>query len=158
MRHFLILLLATALLGSCSKHEIDPNAPQDIETLSKAPESLRIGGNRLQLECFLWRDFMPVLPDSGGSGLYSRIRLFDERQAALPADLELRFVYIIKGDDFVRGSLTEVGFMQDFAQEGMFRNGPRWGPDEVVDVVVEFSVGDKTYRIQAKEQPIGATY
>jgi hypothetical protein len=99
------------------------------------------GGSVVTLYAHLWRDFMPISPPEGTP----MIATFDVRaltSASLPPDLSVEAAFVVFGDQ-VWASWPEAEGSCDVQRcvRGTSRDGPRWGPDVEVDVVVQVASG-----------------
>jgi hypothetical protein len=155
--NFHIHLLAFSLLlavSACDK-AVKEN-PDTAAALRLSPQSITIDDLTLTLEAFLWRDFMPP-SEPGGSDLRSVVTLRDEAGGDITITPELMFQYIIHGDEVWKASFESVNIYTDRI-EGFSNGGPKWGPDEKADVVVELEHEGTIFRILAKDQMITSTH
>ncbi|MBK9292222.1 MAG: hypothetical protein IPM52_11435 [Bacteroidetes bacterium] len=161
MKNFVLYLLLIVGLASCQKHDNELSVSTDARlaaSLRKSSQSLNISGNKLMLSTYLWRDFMPMIEGSGeGSRLLGVIRLADTVEAALPQQIRLVRLYVIKGNEVWQTGFSESSMSNSFTIEGVVRNGPFWGPNIEVDVVLEFEISGRMHRIMAKKQTIHRT-
>lgn len=150
-------ILAFSLLlsvGACDKStKVDPDSAAGLRL---SPQSITIDDLTLSLEAFLWRDFMPP-SEPGGSDLRSVATLRDEGGGDISITPELIAQYVIYREGVWKASFVSVNFFADRI-EGFSNGGPKWGPDEFVDVVIELKNDGNTYRILAKDQMITSTH
>jgi hypothetical protein len=155
----LSLLLSIGWITSCDKERMDGKTKTDevlAENLRKSPESIIIGGNKLILDTYLWRDFQPISPPDGKMLICINF-LTDVGSKPLPGNIKLLRQHIINENEIWTADYFEVRSPQEHILEGVVRNGPKWGPGIKVDVVCEFEYAGKTHRILAKEQMINRT-
>lgn len=133
---------------SCSQYSID-------ELLS-APEKIEIDDREYILETNLFRNFFPVGPPTGLVGYIYFISL-DSLQ--FPSSLDANHLWVINGCDIWDTDLIERIIPGDKIyrmQKRINEEGPDWGPDIYVNVVVEV-VNDEngSYLLRADSQYIG---
>ena len=138
----LIFLLGLVCAGGCSddgglRPPIMPVPDVPIEELSNAPVMLEIGGYSFELETYLWRDFMPISPPDG-KPLISLIHVVEMNQEKIPEGFSAEYLWVLND-----GKIWATTFSDetrppspDYMQERVARNGPKWGPNIKVDVVV----------------------
>lgn len=155
-----IALVAIFSCSSCKKEKVNNN----IQTNAKFARELRssvvdvkIENRILVLTAYLWRDFMPSPGVSNGSGLLSINNLTTIDNTPILNTITLKKQYIVNGDEIWTADYDEIRTKVDSKLEGVVRNGPKWGPSIIVDVICEFEHAGKTYRILAKSQQIGST-
>lgn len=152
----LIILLA---FYSCTKDKIDGSIQTDTafaDSLRASPAGVQIDSDSLLLTTDVWRDFMPEI-GKNGSGLYCANQLIYKDSLPIPSGLKLKNQYVINGNQIWTNQHPEISNEEPFTIRGVISDGPRWGPDIFVDVVCEFEIENKTYRIIAKQQKIDAT-
>ena len=152
----LILLLFFSLACSKPKDQNNTTSPT-ISALLNSPTSLVIGNNLLRLEGYYYRDFMPP-SEPNGSSLIAICQVKDNSGAALSDSIELLKVYMIYQNELWKADFTNIHWINPNGVEGLANNGPKWGPDVLVDVVCEFRSNGTLYRLLAKEQEINATF
>jgi hypothetical protein len=152
---FILLIL---FILSCDLMEPHPSVPPD-ELLS-APEKILIDNREFILETYMWRDFQPVSPPDG-KPLIAIVWITAVDSLAIPAELDATRLWIIKDREVWETPFSDEdrGHVPDHKLEKVARNGPKWGPNITVDVVVR--VVDKRngrqYLLRASEQYIGMT-
>ncbi len=110
--------------------------------LLDAPETVELDGETLAISAYLYRDFMPVASPDGSEGNYDGSPLMamatvsTTSGAALPAGLRAPSLWVVQSGQawFDDSPELESGAGQLLVGG---RNGPKWGPDSFVDVVVE---------------------
>ena len=128
----LVLLVATS---SCSAARMTASVP--TRDLQSAPVSVIVGGQTLVLVPSLWRDFQPISP-SDGKPLVAVLRVQTPDGAALAATFRVDGAWVINGAEVWTASVGEgkLESPSPVAYQVMVRDGPKWGPNVSVDVVV----------------------
>jgi hypothetical protein len=154
---WILPMVLSIALFSCEKelglglHDDEKMAIQ----LKNAPEDLRLDGINLDLSAYLWRDFMPP-SEPDGSPLMAVVEL-DAENGLLPDGIEPERLYVIYGNNIWATGFDEVT-QGDDEIEVISRNGPKWGSDEEVEVVLMFNYDEKTYEIREDDVIIEGTY
>jgi len=137
-RRTLVVVLAGFLGVGC---RLPPPTPP-LETLRSTPAAQTLeGGTPVTLYASLWRDFMPSSP-VGGKPLIALLEVRAETPDALPADLSVEGAFVVLGDEVwasapqVEGACSSPSCIRVISREG-----PLWGPDVAVDVVVQIASG-----------------
>ena len=152
------LLLATALAfwTGCSSNNHARKEITDNSAIKNAPLSPGIGGVRLELSCFLWRDFQPNSPPNG-KPLRASVNIRAGNGQNLPAAVQPTKLYLVSGEKIWQGPLRiERASPQIISASAS--NGPKWDPGTRVDVIVEFMTADSSrHLIRAAQQLIQRT-
>ena len=129
---YLVLLL---FAGSCSATRMTASMPTG--DLQSAPVSVVVGGQSLVLVPSLWRDFMPISPPDG-KPLVAVLRVQAPDGAALAATFHVDGAWVINGAEVWTASVGEekLASPRSVYYEVVARDGPKWGPNVRVDVVV----------------------
>ena len=151
-----VLLLVVAGCGGSS-----PTAPSDVSRsqLASAPTRIVADGKTLALTTSLWRDFMPISPPDG-KPLVAVLTIVAEDGSAVPATVTADTSWVIFSDQVWSAAVEQRPRAETApAYEVIARNGPKWGPDVTVDVVVRLvdSTG-RAFLLRAPGQTIGATF
>lgn len=155
--NFQILSISLAIVLAVSAcNNVKKEDPDSAIALRLSPQTISLGEHTLTLEAFLWRDFMPMTPP-GGSELRSVVKVSKQGIGDLDITPELLYQYVIYGDEVWKAAIESVHHYPDRI-EGFSGGGPKWGPDVLVDVVVELKYDGNTYRVLAKDQGITATH
>jgi hypothetical protein len=159
MKSFFLFLCLILLGAGC--RETDVLSPGvSLEELLDAPLLISAGGRDFILETFLWRDFMPISPPDGRP-LSAIIWIVATDSLAIPLTFTADRIYIISGKDVWESELASPdgseGSGEDYKLERIARNGPKWGPNSVVDVVVRLFTGGEITYLRASEQWIYRT-
>lgn len=126
----------------------------DLEELRNAPLEARLDGRTYTLDADLWRDFMPPTP-TNGRPLAVVLRVIAEDGEEVPADLEILQAWVLHEDQAWSGILDveDVEPGDDFLEATM-QNGPKWGPDVLVDVVARIRVDSVSALLRVADQNV----
>ena len=154
-----LLAVATVCLSlACGGS--NPIGPQvlPVGDLTSAPLRATLGGKSLTLVASLWRDFMPISPPDG-KPLAGVLRVQTEDGSNVPADVAADTAWIVRGAEvWATFVARQPGRSGAPAYEVTFSDGPKWGPDEAVDVVIRLRDGaGHVSLIRAPQQVIGRT-
>jgi hypothetical protein len=130
-----------------------------IQELRSAPEQLELAGRKLKLEAYLWRDFQPISPPDGRP-LIASVKIQTTDGKALPKGIQVDSVWVLNRDNAWSPVAKEVrkGNEDLSAWEIVIRDGPKWGPDIHVDVVVLLKdQKGQVYLLRASDQMIHRT-
>lgn len=153
---FLIPLLLCSLLTGCSlfHHNIS------LAILQSSPEIITLGHRQYVLETSLTRNFQPVNPPEGRP-LVAFIYVTATDSLEFPSTLNTDHIWIVYGSE-----VWETDFSEDPEPPHSInqlakaaRNGPKWGPEIYVDVIVSI-IDDRGQRhlLKASHQWIGAVW
>ena len=151
-------ILSLLIVGAVPGCEESPSAPSASD-LRQAPESVAVGGKMLRLTTEIWRDFMPISPPDG-KPMVARLVVSTSDASPFPSGVGVERTWLFLGDQ-----TWETADLQPESQQPgapslavVARAGPKWGPGVTIDVVVRLKDSQTTYLLQAREQPIKATY
>jgi hypothetical protein len=151
-----ILTLAVAGCGGSS-----PTSPSDVtrSQLAAAPTRIVADGKTLTLTTSLWRDFMPISPPDGRP-LAAVLTIAAEDGSPVPATVTADTSWVIHSSEVWTAAVEQRPRAETApAYEVIARNGPKWGPDVSVDVVVRLiDSSGRAFLLRAPAQPIGATF
>ncbi len=156
-----LIFTSVSVLQAYGAGSIDPGAP-DVsgEELKASPEIIEIFGQNLILETYLWRDFQPISPP-GGKPLIALIRMVEADSEPMPEGLKVDFLWVIFRDHVwaTRFSDEVLPPRTDHELERIARNGPQWGPNVEVEVIVRVRFGGKKkhWLLRASHQLIHRT-
>lgn len=161
----LFLFLPALVFGGCSLFfgpGDDPVDTPSLETLRNAPLTVEIDGREMLLRTAMWRDFMPVSPPDGRR-LIAIFTVFTADSSELPTGLTATAGFVIDGEDVwatrFTGEEPAPSENLPFQLVETAREGPRFGPDILVDAVVRLEDdAGQLYLLRAENQYIGATY
>jgi hypothetical protein len=111
------------------------------------------------LSTTLWRDFMPISPPDG-KPLIAVAYITATDTARFPSTVSADAIWIINGQQVWASWLALEPFppVQPNRIERVARNGPKWGPNIYVDVVVRLLDGQgNTALVRAPHQWISRT-
>jgi len=143
-RQVVALVAAATLLAGCAQNPVGiPTwGPWQVplvslEALSAAPDTVTVDAQSYRLEAHAWRNFQPIVPDSGPP-MYAVAKLIEADSLAIAQDVELAYLWMVRGEDS-----AGVPFL-DPAQPGWppwmqvkrAAHLPQWGPHIFVDIVV----------------------
>jgi hypothetical protein len=134
-----------------------PDIPRAV--LQAAPDTIVVQGRSLTLSAFLWRDFMPISPPDG-KPLVAIVTITALDTARLPASISCDVVWIVYSGEIWKAWLQREasGNVKPNQMSLMARDGPKWGPNVFVDVIVRVSGDSGQARLlRAPRQWIGRT-
>ena len=152
----LMLLIITINLG-CE----DPvSSPQEfpVEKLLSAPDTIDIEGEKIILNTYLWRDFMPVSPPDG-KPLIAVVMIESVDSSDISGLIKPEAIYMVNSNE-VWSSYFEDEIPPDnspYSIKRVARDGPKWGPGIFVDVIVLLNVGRDERLLLASDQYINRT-
>jgi hypothetical protein len=156
-----ISLAVTCLCVFIACSQSSPISPDVLPAseLTSAPTRIVLGGRTLTLDASLWRDFMPVSPPDG-KPLAGALRIKTEDGSAVPAGVAADTAWVVHLSE-VWSTLVIPQPRENTAPvyEVSVMNGPKWGPNVTVDVIVRLrdSTGHAAL-LRARGQTIGATW
>ena len=150
--------IAGTFLTSCEK----PNIREDSELLThlydNSDDTLTIQNSKYILETYLYRDFFPGGPIPKKSPLIADIYLINTDSLPIFEHLDVLKLYIIH-DQLIYISSPVEGVqpnVPDFKLNKISRDGPEWGPNIYVDIIIEIinNLTNNRYLLIAKDQYI----
>jgi hypothetical protein len=126
-----------------------PTAPDPtIDELRSAPLAVTIDGTSLELQAFVWRDFMPIVPP-GGAVLQVAVRL-----PSTATSVSVDHLWVLFGEELWDATPERSAGTTDWTARG----GPQWAPGARVDVVVRLRTADGRVRLlrAADQRIVGA--
>ena len=153
---------ALSLLVVCGCSRGGPTGPDSLldSNLTSAPTSTVLAGHTLTLRASLWRDFQPITPPDG-KPLVAVLQVTTDDGSPVPSSIRAEFVWIIYGTEVWTSVPQEERARAETAPlyEVVARDGPKWGPDVTVDVVVRLRDGNGPRSLlRATNQPVQATF
>lgn len=158
----LVLLVLLLLPASCADDGPSCPAPDldgEPPPLGTTPETLAVGSQAFFLDCYLWRDFMPISPP-GGRLLIAVIRLTEVDSLPIEVDVRMTHLWVIYGNQCWSTGFTseERPYIPDYQREKVARCGPKWGPDVTVDLITEVrTAGQDRHYLKSVDVPIWRT-
>lgn len=151
-----VLILVVAGCGGSS-----PTAPSDVtrSQLIAAPTRIVADGRALTLTTSLWRDFMPISPPDG-KPLVAVLTIVTEDGSPVPTTVTADTSWVIHSSGVWSAAVEQRPRAETApAYEVIARNGPKWGPDVSVDVVVRLvDSSGRSLLLRAPGQTIAATF
>lgn len=153
MRKLFALGLVSLLLtisNSCKKDEEITESTSKVDFINELfsePESVQIDGENYHLRAYVHRFFKPFGPANGGP-LRAQVNI------GLGFGPPQKHRFIIKRCYLLgMGELWFKNFSSDSTFNGfIIDNGPKWPPNEYVDVICEFELNNKLYRLRSRTQ------
>jgi hypothetical protein len=129
-----------------------------LAALRAIPKRVSISSTTLRISVHLWRDFQPICPPDG-KPLIAFVRVSAVAEALLPAISADRIAVIRGGQAWIAPVVEEtLDSRGDSHLTVAARNGPKWGPGVLVDVVLELRDADgKAHLIRVPNEEIGRT-
>ena len=104
----------------------------------------------------MWRDFMPISPPDG-KPLIVIVWVNALGVNNFPSSTIIKRLWLINGLDIISTLPTEEYSVDGNTLEMVFRNGPKWGPNIFVDVIVKLIDIDFDFCVKAVNQTIHRT-
>lgn len=160
-----VLLLGCSLFSTlfgCGNDDSDDTKTPFVPTvptseLRTAPQTLVIGDQEYTLGTELWRDFMPFSPPDG-KPLIALVKVVEQDGVPIAPDLKLEYLWVINGSKIWATIFSDETLPPPPQNElhGIARDGPKWGPQIQVDVVVALRPGQGSLQLlRAADQWIG---
>jgi hypothetical protein len=130
--------LAVGVLAALVACGATPTAPADVSRaqLASAPTRIVSAGVEFTLTAFLTRDFMPISPPDG-KPLGGVLRIKTENGTPVPAGIVVTASWILFNSETWSASVEQRPRAETRPNyEVIVRDGPKWGPDVMVDVIV----------------------
>jgi hypothetical protein len=129
-----------------------------LAALRAVPLRVSISSTSLRISVFLWRDFQPTF-DRDGHLLIAAVRVSTVAEALLPEISAGRIAVIRRGQAWIAPMVEENPYSRgDSHLEVVARNGPRWGPGILVDVILELrDSSGKAHLIRVPDEEIERT-
>lgn len=133
-----------------------------IDDLKNIPETIVIGGTKITMKAFLYRDFMPG-GETGGSPLIAVVELTAEGAARFPDSFVADRLWVTnRTDTWETGFESEIrpkSLAEPNKIEAVARGGPKWEIGTKADVVVRLRVDGKlSLFIKSLNNEVGAVY
>jgi hypothetical protein len=159
--HQLSVGICAFALGMAACSGQTPTSPAPVASqIATAPTQVAVSGKQLRLTANLWRDFMPISPPDG-KPLVAILQIRTDDASPVPAAVSADMVWVIHGGDLWSTTPHEDRARAETSPryEVVARDGPKWGPDVSVDVVVRLRDGSgRSYLLRAPMQMIGKTF
>ena len=157
----LLVTIFILLMNGCSDKDIVAPSDIPIKELLSAPDTIMVENRQMTLSTYMWRDFMPG-ENAGGSALIAiaYITAIDTAKLQIPITVDaIWVVYLDKAwhspfsNEETPDPERRVNRIVKVAREG-----PKWGPNVFVDVIVRVIDSKGVIRLlRASKQYIGMT-
>jgi hypothetical protein len=138
--------------------------PPDIpySELIAAPETLTAEGNQLALTSNMWIDLQPKIP-SGDPSFVAILYITTIDTDSINATIDADALWLVYNEQVWKSWITsETGKSAEQSPNRIIRvvrNGPKWGSNISVDVIVRVKDGQgNMHLLRASKQLIGTTY
>ena len=126
--------------------------------------SATIDGHSLELQCYLWRDFMPIVvddpdPAKNSTALRAHLKVIAVDSSDIESDLDMDYLWLIQGDNVFERELTgDKRPAGAYVIEKGISGGPLWETGSTADVIVRVvnAEGDPAY-LRLNNQVISRT-
>jgi len=157
----LLFIFVLIVFTSCDLLLPVTSTSKDSDELTSAPEIITIDDREYFLETFMWRDFQPVSPPDG-KPLIALIWVTATDSLAIPPEIDATRIWVVKGEEVWESKFSDEKRpdpIHKFKLEKIARNGPKWGPNVAVDVVVRVinKKNGEEFLLRAADQYIGMT-
>ena len=156
-KYFAIIIYSLIILSCSDPISSPPDIP--IEELLSAPETLSVDNKSIVLKTFIYLNLMPIVSETP---MIVPIHLETADSSDIPISISLKSIYVVKESEVWKSFFTNEdpaeSEIRPYRIIKIARNGPKWGPDIYVDVVVSLEINNKKYLIRASDQYISAAY
>lgn len=160
MKYFLfVFFMLIPLINRCS----DPvSSPPDVplDVLLASPDTMNIENQQIVLSTYMWRDFQPVSP-ADGRPLIALVYLETVDSSIIDSSIDIQSIYLVYQNRVWKSLFSKEELppseLKPFRITKIARDGPKWGPDVYVDVVVRGKFKNEEFLLRASEQYIGRT-
>jgi hypothetical protein len=142
-----------------------------IDDLRNAPTEVVLDGRSLSLSAYPWRDFMPGAwpgPDGSPMMVVLKVATFDKKP--FPSGVRMDQAWVLFGEQMwqtsefraqAKGTPNKDSWMycsDSPVCEATAREGPKWGPEVLVDVVVRLTDKEgRHYLLRVPKQCVKAS-
>ena len=161
MKKFLIISILLISITNSAQSFSKKDNHDPLEKQKTAPDTLEINKQKLVLNTYLWRDFMPISPPDG-KPLKAIIKIVPINTEKIPLDIDASKIWVFFKKEVWTTNLNPVGnkppnkampFLEKIAD-----GGPKWGPSVEVLVVVQIRDEEgNTFLLKADKQQIHRT-
>lgn len=139
----LILLAVSVFLFGCSQNPIQNpvSTPPEIsiDQLLSSPDTISVDSIHLYLATYMWRSFQPICPPDG-TPLIAICYVTKTDSTQLPGGISADAVYIVYNNRVWKSWFTNESIPSFELKPNRIvkyvREGPKWGPQINVDVIV----------------------
>lgn len=160
MIKFLPALISLLLVG-CLDHGISfpPDIP--VQKLLSTPDTIVVENRSMALSTYMWRDFQPMSSENG-QFLIAIVFVTAIDTIQIPSNISADAVWIVHNNQVWKSWLSNKDApAPEFKPNRIVkvaRDGPKWGPDVYVDVIVRVTDGKgRSQLLRGSKQYIGRT-
>lgn len=154
---FLIFVFSLLQLQCSESVSAPPDIP--IEELLAAPETLTAGNQHIFLKTSVYLNLMPSVSKTP---MIVPVYVETIDSSDFPLNVTVNAVYIVKRNLIWKSNFSNEtppdSELRPYRIFRIARNGPYWGPDIYVDVIVSCKIDKKIFLLRASNQLIGAAY
>ncbi|MEG8946773.1 hypothetical protein [Rosettibacter firmus] len=157
----LMLFFISLTIISCTENE-EPTPPDiPINQLLSAPDTISIDSRKIYLSTYMWRDFQPISPPDG-KPLTALIYITAKDTLNIKNLITADALWIVYNNQVWKTWLSDEIVPENELMPNRIvkiaRNGPKWGPNVTVDVIVRiFNNKGNSYLLKASNQRINRT-
>lgn len=159
MKIYIFPILVCCLIG-CKDNGVSVSEPPDIpiSELLAADDTITVEGRQLFLSTYMWRDFQPISPPDG-KPLIAIVYVTATDTARLPISISTDAIWVVFNNQVWKSWFTNQQIMTNGLNQiaKLARDGPKWGPEVYVDVIVRVKHGQGNQFLRASNQWIGRT-
>lgn len=150
--------VVSCVLAACGGSATEPRLVADRGVLLSATATAELSGQTLTIAPYLWRDFQPSSP-SNGRPMIAVIRVQSVDGSRLPAGVSADSVWVLWGaQTWAARAVEEQPRTASAIFEVVARDGPKWGPNVRVDVVLRLHDASGTVRyVRMADQLVNRT-
>lgn len=159
MRYFTTLAALACLATGCSAVTAPDASSPTLAALRSAPSSVKVGATTLVLSADLWRDFMPPVPAEGRP--LTAVISVASSDSSVPPGVDLEAAWVVNGAEVWQPVLEFDPLVDPYPNTILKfgRNGPKWDPGTVVDVIVRVrDSSNRSYLIRSAGEVVIAAY
>jgi hypothetical protein len=160
--HKLIPFIFCILIIGCAENGISDPPDISIQVLQSTPDTITVENRVMYLSTYLWRDFQPMIGVNGSAliGLFYVTAIDSFR---LSSNISADAVWIIHNNQVWKSLFSHEPAPDPELRPNRIvkiaRNGPPWGPDVFVDVIVRITDGKGGSKLlRSSKQGIGSTH
>ncbi|HUL43123.1 MAG TPA: hypothetical protein VLY03_02085 [Bacteroidota bacterium] len=156
-----LFYLTSGILIGCSQNPVSSPPDIPISQLLASPDTITMDRRQLYLATSMRRDFQPISPPDG-KPLVAICSVTATDSTRLPASISADAVWIVYRNQVWNTWFTNETIPTDELRPNKVvkyaRNGPKWGPNSSVDVIVRVTGADGKFQLlRAPNQWIGRT-
>ncbi|KAA3637201.1 MAG: hypothetical protein DWP97_01285 [Calditrichaeota bacterium] len=149
---YLITLISILIVvfGCSDNNSIPPVASTPPPDLIDVPEQIVIDETEITMSSYLWRDFMPTIPEyEDGQKLAAVIEMETVDNSDFPGGLIIEKLWLFNKDEVWETTFSESGQSNKTSRIiKSARGGPRWDIGSEVVVVVQIIDNDQIYYLK----------